>query len=137
MMPTPWFPDAVKLLEENPQINVGLHLTLTSEWENMKWRPLTSASTITCDDGYFLPMIWPNPNFSPDEVLINADWSLDEIDTEIRALGHTGYEDVALDRERVTRVFTDPWVMEAIRELGIELISYSDLVKHSCIKSHR
>ena len=39
MMPTPWFPDAVKLLEENPQINAGLHLTLTSEWENMKWRP--------------------------------------------------------------------------------------------------
>ncbi len=224
MVPTPWFPDAVRLLNEHPQINVGIHLTLTSEWERMKWGPLTSAPGITDDDGYFYPMIWPNPNFSPDEVLANADWSLDEIEAEfraqiemalrhvprathitghmgcghwhddvsdlwgmladeyglrifpgehgvqrmsgwgrerdlekrvgifienlrnlkpgtwlfvehpaydtpeIRALGHTGYEDVAVDREGVTRVFTDPRVMEAIRELGIELISYSDLI---------
>ncbi len=224
MVPAPWFPDAVRLLDETPQINVGLHLTLTSEWERMKWRPLTNSPSITCDDGYFLPMIWPNPNFGPHEVLSNADWCLEEIEAEfraqiemglrhvphathisghmgcghwhddvrelwgrladeyglrifpeelgvrrmpgwgrerdlekrveifiqnlrnlepgtwlfvehpaydtpeIRALGHTGYEDVAADREGVTRVFTDRRVIEAISELGIELISYSDLI---------
>ncbi len=57
MMPTPWFPDAVRLLDYNPQVNVGLHLTLTSEWERMKWRPLSNTPSITCDDGYFLPGI--------------------------------------------------------------------------------
>ena len=41
LAPSPWFPEAVKMLKENPGIDVGIHLTLTSEWENVKWRPLT------------------------------------------------------------------------------------------------
>src|SRR5450432_4356781 len=38
---SPWFPEAVKLLQQNPQVDVGVHLALTSEWESLKWRPLS------------------------------------------------------------------------------------------------
>ena len=43
IVPSPWFPEAVKLLEENPGIDVGIHLAITSEWSNIKWRPLSDC----------------------------------------------------------------------------------------------
>jgi len=46
---------------------------------------------------------------------------------EMRAIGHTGYEDVAHDRQAVTDVFTSEQVKRALDELGIKLLSYADL----------
>jgi len=46
MTPCAWFPEAAKLLNENPAIDVGVHLILTSEWSNCKWRPLTYAPSL-------------------------------------------------------------------------------------------
>lgn len=85
MVPCAWFPEAVKLLRENPGLDVGVHLTLTSEWENMKWRPLTHARSLVDPDGYFFPMIWPNQNFPPKSSLKESQWQLSEIETELRA----------------------------------------------------
>ncbi|HYN01519.1 MAG TPA: ChbG/HpnK family deacetylase, partial [Vicinamibacteria bacterium] len=55
----PWFPQAARLLREHPGLDVGLHLALTSEWDNVKWRPLTAAPSLVERDGTFHPMIWP------------------------------------------------------------------------------
>src|SRR6266852_1956893 len=38
LVPSPWFPEAVRLLKENPGVDVSIHLDLTSEWENIKWK---------------------------------------------------------------------------------------------------
>jgi hypothetical protein len=35
MVPCPWFPEAAALLRENPGLDVGVHITLTSEWEGI------------------------------------------------------------------------------------------------------
>ncbi len=64
IVPSPWFPEAVKMLTENPGIDVGIHLAITSEWDNIKWRPLTAAKSIRDSSGYFYPMVWPNKNYS-------------------------------------------------------------------------
>src|SRR6476660_8146431 len=40
---SPWFPEAVKMLKENPGVDIGIHLALTSEWDLVKWRPLEYA----------------------------------------------------------------------------------------------
>jgi len=85
MVPCPWFPEAVKLLNENPGLDVGVHLTFTSEWENVKWGPLTHAPSITDEEGYFYPMIWPNDRFPENRALKGADWKLEEIEAEMRA----------------------------------------------------
>jgi chitin disaccharide deacetylase len=45
---------------------------------------------------------------------------------EMQPVGHTGYENVAADREWVTRVFTSEKVKETIRKKGIKLVSYAD-----------
>ena len=84
IVPSPWFPEAVKLLEENPRVDVGIHLVLTSEWDNIKWRPLTDCSSLKDADGYFYPMIWPNKNY-PNRALLQHNWKLEEIEKEWRA----------------------------------------------------
>src|SRR5882762_3291634 len=60
---SPWFPEAVKLLQQNPGIDVGVHLAITSEWDNIKWRPLSDCPSIVNADGYFYPMVSPNKNY--------------------------------------------------------------------------
>jgi len=46
---------------------------------------------------------------------------------EMKTVGHKGYENVGLDREWVTRVFTSEKVKAVIQKKGIKLISYADL----------
>jgi predicted glycoside hydrolase/deacetylase ChbG (UPF0249 family) len=53
IVPGPWFLDAAKLLRENQGLDVGVHLTLTSEWDNYKWGPLTKAESLVTEDRYF------------------------------------------------------------------------------------
>ncbi|NWJ53017.1 MAG: ChbG/HpnK family deacetylase [Bacteroidetes bacterium] len=84
MVVAPWFPEAARLLKENPGVDVGLHLTITSEWDNIKWRPLTHCPSLTDKNGYFLPMMWPNPNY-PGLAIIENKWKLAEIEQEFRA----------------------------------------------------
>lgn len=84
LVPSPWFPEAVQLLKDNPGVDVGIHLTLTSEWDNVKWRPVSDCSSLKDDDGYFYPMIWPNKNY-PGRALLQHKWKLEDIEKEFRA----------------------------------------------------
>ena len=84
IVPSPWFPEAVRLLEESPGVDVGIHLVLTSEWENIKWRPLTDCKSLTDADGYFYPMIWANKNY-PGKNLLAHNWKLSDVEKEWRA----------------------------------------------------
>ncbi len=81
----PWMPEAVRLLRENPELDAGVHLALTSEWENIKWRPLTAAPSLVDPDGYFFPMVQPRPGFPPRTSLKEANPKLDEMERELRA----------------------------------------------------
>jgi predicted glycoside hydrolase/deacetylase ChbG (UPF0249 family) len=223
IVPSPWFPEAVQMLRQNPKADVGVHLALTSEWDNIKWRPLTHCPSLVDSNGYFFPMIWPNKNY-PGKALSEHAWKLEEIENELRAqiviakrnipsishisahmgciqidekvkalvkklatefhvdidpevknvkyvtyngpketseqkissfvsmlktlqpgntylfvdhpgldspelraIHHIGYENVAVDRQGVTNLFTSEVVKSAIRKMNIKLISYADL----------
>jgi CubicO group peptidase (beta-lactamase class C family)/predicted glycoside hydrolase/deacetylase ChbG (UPF0249 family) len=84
MVVTPWFPEAVKMLREHPGLDVGLHLVITSEWENMKWRPLTPCPSLTDANGYFYPMMSANPAY-PGQSIAEIKWDINEIEKEFRA----------------------------------------------------
>ncbi len=84
IVPSPWFPEAVKMLAENPSVDVGIHLAITSEWDNVKWRPVSHCPSITDADGYFYPMIWPNKNY-PQQALLQNNFKTEDIEKEFRA----------------------------------------------------
>ena len=84
IVPSPWFPEAVKMLEENNKVDVGIHLVLTSEWDNIKWRPLTEAKSLRDSNGYFYPMIFPNKNY-PGKAVTENTWKIEDIEKEWRA----------------------------------------------------
>ena len=86
MVVTPWLPEAVKMLNEHPNLDVGLHAAFTSEWETMKWRPLTYCPSLTDENGYFFPAVFPNPNYPGKSLMENKDKiKLAEFEAEYRA----------------------------------------------------
>ena len=54
MVPCAWAPEALAFAASRTDLDVGVHLVLTSEWTDYRWRPLTGADTTLVDDaGYF------------------------------------------------------------------------------------
>ena len=84
IVPSPWFPEAVKMLAQNPKVDVGLHFAITSEWDNVKWRPLTDCKSFRNSDGYFYPMLFHNNNY-PKQAVIDNDWKMEDYEKELKA----------------------------------------------------
>lgn len=103
MVPCPWFEEGCRLLNENPGLDAGIHLVLTSEWTEYKWRPLTRCPSLTDRRGYF---------FHDLRSLLEPDCPMNEAEAELRAqidlclervphishlTGHMGWETARLD----------------------------------------
>jgi predicted glycoside hydrolase/deacetylase ChbG (UPF0249 family) len=46
MVPCPWFPEIAAYAREHPELDLGLHLTFTSEWKYLRWRPVASPEKV-------------------------------------------------------------------------------------------
>lgn len=78
MVPCPWFSEIATYARANPQADLGLHLTLTSEWTGFRWGPVTSkdrVSSLLDKNGYF--------HLTESEAAAKADPK--EVEMEIRA----------------------------------------------------
>lgn len=56
IVPGPWFREIVEAACADPLLDLGVHLTLTSEWATCRWAPISTvsrASGLIDDDGYF------------------------------------------------------------------------------------
>jgi hypothetical protein len=69
MVPCPWFREAAAEAGRRPEADLGVHLTLTSEWENYRWGPVAScnrASGLSDANGCFYRapalMVHPDPS---------------------------------------------------------------------------
>ena len=116
MMPCPWVTGFIKFLKEHKNIDAGIHLTLTSEWDNYRWAPLTGKTQspgLYDPNGYF----WP----SAEEVVAHS--NPQEVDLEIRAqlekARNMGFEPSHLDSHMGT-LFDNPAFLMKYIQLGIE-----------------
>jgi hypothetical protein len=79
MFPTPWYQETVEILKRHPEVSVGIHLTLNSEWKNYRWGPVlgrTAVPTLVDKDGYFFP--------SSEDLRTNRA-AIGEVEKELRA----------------------------------------------------
>jgi hypothetical protein len=75
MVPAPGFEEIARIARERPELDLGVHLTLNAEWEQMRWAPLSAAPSLRDADGMFWRV--------PEETVRHA--SLDEVRLELRA----------------------------------------------------
>jgi predicted glycoside hydrolase/deacetylase ChbG (UPF0249 family) len=78
MVPCPWLPEIAAYARAHPEADLGLHLTLTSEWSLYRWGPVLGkerAPTLLDSSGYLYPL--------EDEAAAHMD--LKEVEAEIRA----------------------------------------------------
>jgi predicted glycoside hydrolase/deacetylase ChbG (UPF0249 family) len=116
MMPCPWVPDIVSYIHENPEVDAGLHLTLTSEWKKYRWGPLMGKPAVpglVDEQG----AMWR----SVAEVVKNA--SADEVEAEIRAqierAQAMGFQPTHLDSHMGT-LFADEEFLKRYIKVGAE-----------------
>ncbi|TDB68990.1 polysaccharide deacetylase family protein [Arundinibacter roseus] len=116
MMPCAWVPGFVHYLKQNPDLDAGLHLTMTSEWKDYRWGPLAGKPTVkglVDTEG----ALWP----SVADVVKNA--SPDEVETEIRAqlerARTMGFEPTHMDSHMGT-LFATPAFLQRYIKVGIE-----------------
>jgi len=79
MVSAPWFLEAAEICKENPELAVGVHLTLTCEWNPYRWKPVLptpEVSTLVDENGYFR---------RHGQELLAAQPDLDQIEKEMRA----------------------------------------------------
>ncbi|MFL6208177.1 MAG: polysaccharide deacetylase family protein [Pyrinomonadaceae bacterium] len=58
MVPCPWFPEIAAYARSHPETDLGLHLTLTSEWSLLRWGSVLSQDrvpSLLTRDGYLYP----------------------------------------------------------------------------------
>lgn len=117
MVPCPWFAEAATILRDNPQVGVGIHLTLNSEWADYRWGPVLGASAVPSlvdDSGYFF--------HTGAELLANG-MDLGEVKAELRAqirrALHAGLDVDYLDYHMLTAVST-PELRAVVEELAAE-----------------
>jgi predicted glycoside hydrolase/deacetylase ChbG (UPF0249 family) len=60
MVPAPWFPDFAAYYRAHPGLDVGIHITLTAEWDYYKWGGISPAGEIESlldEQGHLYPTV--------------------------------------------------------------------------------
>jgi chitin disaccharide deacetylase len=110
MMPCAWAPQVIR--HARADADLGVHLTLTSEWNYPRWHPLTPGASLRDEQGYF----WATNEAAWQHILV------EEAEAELRAqvemaLG-LGLDITHLDTHMGTVLRPD--VFQVYLQLGLE-----------------
>ena len=116
MMPCPWVPEIISYIKAHPDVDAGLHLTLTSEWVLYRWGPLAGKQIVpglVDSEG----ALWP----SVEAVAKHA--TAAEVEKEIHAqldrAHQMGFQPTHLDSHMGT-VFATPEFVASYIKVGVE-----------------
>jgi predicted glycoside hydrolase/deacetylase ChbG (UPF0249 family) len=75
----PWYQEAVEILKKYPNVSVGVHLTLTSEWRYYRWGPVTGRSAV--------PSLVDTVGYFPQttRAFSKSGYKIDEVERELSA----------------------------------------------------
>jgi predicted glycoside hydrolase/deacetylase ChbG (UPF0249 family) len=124
MVPCPWFLQVAAYYRQQPKADVGVHLTLTSEWSTYRWGPLSThdpASGLIDEGGYFHHRAHQvHEHGSPQAVqtelkaqltrALNAGIEVTHIDTHMGALAHPKFLPIYI---RLGQLYNLPAVIPA------------------------
>jgi chitin disaccharide deacetylase len=125
MVPAPWFADVIAWCTAHPEADIGLHLTLTSEWPSYRWRPTSPAalaSPLADEQGCFPP--------TRQSVVAPADVIEAEVRSQIAIARRAGMRPTHLDSHMF--VLREPRYIDVFQRVGRDealpvLIARSDL----------
>lgn len=75
----PWYQEAVEILKAHPEVSVGVHLALNSEWKDYRWGPVLGAGgvpSLVDSVGYFHHSV---------DAFLASDYDLEEVERELTA----------------------------------------------------
>ncbi|MFL5613203.1 MAG: polysaccharide deacetylase family protein [Gemmatimonadaceae bacterium] len=78
MMPTPWVTEVATYFKEHPNADLGLHLTLTSEWETYRWGSVAASDQVPS-------LLDPDGTMPSDVPPVVARAKPQEVERELRA----------------------------------------------------
>jgi len=78
MVPCPWLTEVAEWFKAHPGADLGLHLTLTSEWKDYRWGPVAPHDQVPS-------LLDPNGYFWPEVVPVIKHATPDDLEREIRA----------------------------------------------------
>jgi hypothetical protein len=116
MVPCPWFNEIVDYFRKHPEMDFGLHLTLTAEWQTYRWHSVTSPDR--------LPGLHDPEGFLWREVAQVAGHATSvDVETELRAQVQRAF-DFGIKPTHVDThmgaVFANPMFFQAYRKVALE-----------------
>ena len=115
MVTCPWVLEVAEYVKKNPFADVGIHLTLSSEWDSYKWGPVASESEVPSlvnRFGYFYTIRDAVSNIDPGEAEI-------ELREQVKLALAMGIEPTHLDTHQLL-VYFRPGLFQAYLKVGRE-----------------
>lgn len=115
MVPCPWAHEMIPICQQRPDLDLGVHLTLTSEWSNYRWGPL---STRDWESGLVDPAgcFWPQTEIVAANLNVTA--ALAELRAQLDLVHDAGIEFTHIDTHMSAALL--PELLQHYAELGFE-----------------
>lgn len=118
MVPSAWSAEVGVMAKEIPNADIGIHITLTNEWNNYNWPPKAGKSVVpglTNEKGFMYPDCPPvTANASPEEVEL-------EIRAQIKGANEMGITPTHLDSHMGCIFYGRPEYLRSYLKIAQEL----------------
>jgi chitin disaccharide deacetylase len=136
MVPCPWAIAAAQYCRIHQEVDMGVHATLTSEWDTYRWGPLSTrdaGSGLLDSDGFFhQTTLGVHQNADPDSVLVELmlqiqrahEWGIDitHMDTHMGSILHPQLAPAYIQAGLSNKIplMIPRWNMDSLAIMGVE-----------------